>query len=182
MTIHFTRYQPLLLAITFWLSMLPNPVRAAEATSQFNVNFTYTAPSCEVTNGSASILVEMGNQDVALFSSKGSQSPAKTLRLVITCQDDTPGGVQVTFSGPQASGDADLLALTGAGNEGTASGIGVALYDQKNILQPLNKAGTVVPAKKGETELDFTARYKSTQDQVSAGSADAVATFSLSYP
>ncbi|MDK9605799.1 fimbrial protein [Lelliottia wanjuensis] len=172
----------LFLVVTFvGIPLCPFNALALEADSTFTVTFTYTKPVCELSTGSDAINVSMGTHEVSALSGKGKETSPSPLDIVLECPDNT-SGVQVTFSGTPDVNDKSLLALTGAGEEGTAGGIGIALYDPDGNALALNSPTSTLPLSEGENQLNFTARYKSTQDNVTAGNANATATFSLAYP
>ncbi|WP_336240699.1 fimbrial protein [Citrobacter werkmanii] len=176
------RSNPLLVFLIGIIPLSPESSFADTASASFDVNFEYSVSTCQVTSGKDSLNVTMGNIDKSVFKSTGSMSDPISFNLYLSCDSAMEGGVQVTFSGTQNSTDNTILALSGAGSGGTASGIGLALFDKDNSALPLDSFSTVYPAVAGDSQLLFIARYKAVQMPVTAGQANATSTFTLSYP
>lgn len=88
----------------------------------------------------------------------------------------------VKFDGAADNGDSNVLQLTQETD--VATGVGIQLSDISNSVLPLYTASTAYPLASGsgvKNNLDFTARYISTQADVTAGKANSVATFTLNY-
>ncbi|WP_315708244.1 fimbrial protein [Brenneria uluponensis] len=150
---------------------------AADGTINFNGSITDTA--CTVDTSSANQTVEMGTVSSSAFNGAGSTaSPTRFTISLTACPDTT---AKVRFDGPTALGNSSILRL----NDGqTAAGVGVAIYeDDSSTLIPVSTASaakTLSPT--GTNELAYIAKYMATGDTVTAGGANATASFTIAYP
>ncbi|AFN30020.1 hypothetical protein A225_0056 [Klebsiella michiganensis E718] len=66
---------------------------------------------------------------------------------------------------------------------GSASGLGIAIKDDDSTLIPLNKASKdyAIDPSQADNRLVFYAQYMATSTNVTAGTANGTATFSLTY-
>ncbi|MDN8559085.1 fimbrial protein [Citrobacter werkmanii] len=169
-------------SVILMLGLVPHISFAESASAVFNVNFEYSVSTCQVTDGKESQSVPMGDIDKSVFKSANSQSEPVSFSIYLSCDSAREGGVEVTFSGTKNASDNTILALDNPGDDDTASGIGLALYDKDGVALPLESPSTIYPAVAGDSQLPFTARYKAVQWPVTAGQANATTTFILSYP
>lgn len=146
------------------------------------VNFTgsVTDQACTVDTTSQNQDVVLGTVAVSSFPTAGSLAAAKTFTLVLKDCPDTVTGAAVRFDGTQVPGDNNILALTGGAD--TASGIGVQISDDQNKIVPLYQDSSVYKlVSTGTNNLNFSARYISMTDKVTAGKANAVTQFTVVY-
>ncbi|CAI0914271.1 fimbrial protein [Serratia liquefaciens] len=128
------------------------------------------------------LTVPLGNISRAALSAKGSTAPAIAFQLRLKNCPAEIGQIKVQFDGTPASGDNSALALT-AGS-GVATGVAVQLQDAAGAIVPPGQASALMTIKGGSGSLNslgFTARYIATADSVTAGSANASATFTIWY-
>ena len=85
----------------------------------------------------------------------------------------------VIFDGTPDSNNTTLLKLTQ--DDGVATGVAIQLYDISGAELPLFTASKSYTLASGTNDLSFMAAYKSTAATVTAGPANAVANFSISY-
>ncbi|NTX79281.1 type 1 fimbrial protein [Serratia proteamaculans] len=159
---------------------------AADGTVNFTGSVTDTACVVDM-GGSNALSVPMGKISKTSFGASGSLAGATKFTLKLkTCPTATTATVK--FDGIAAGGDDKILALTGGA--GAATGLGIQISDKSGNVLPLAtnsvsytlaKGDASVPANDVTNDLDFTARYISTAATVSAGSANATATFSINY-
>ena len=163
-------------------------VQASDGT----INFTgeIIDNSCNIfVNGGGSNTgnVDMGKVLRTSFHGTGSTVDGKASSTGFTIEmnkcPDTVKSVTFKFDGENVNGDDKILALTSG--EGTATGVGIQLYDKnRNIIQ-LTKASepyTIADTGPNSTNsLAFYAKYIQTQDKVTVGPANAVATFTVNY-
>ncbi|WP_336219653.1 type 1 fimbrial protein [Citrobacter amalonaticus] len=117
----------------------------------------------------------------------------------LTCEVGT--NVSLSVAAAEASGDNanhTVIALTGAGSEGVATGLGVQLglkartYDSGTQGLPLNQLLTIISSQRNgnlytsggaqaQEPLTFSASYYKTAGTVIAGTANATATLTLTY-
>ncbi|WP_164725504.1 fimbrial protein [Burkholderia cenocepacia] len=97
----------------------------------------------------------------------------------------TTAPVKVYFAG-NSSGDG-LLALSGAGTEGVASGMGISLVDDKGVKLPFDKSRSIkIDHFRSDVEGEIyrfsgVAKYVLTTGAVKAGKADATMTYVIEY-
>jgi type 1 fimbria pilin len=148
--------------------------------------------SCQVTR--SSIGVNLGTVNKAEFKGKTTVAgAAQTFSIPVFCS--TPADIRIGFFGVTADpGIGDALAL--AQVVGAASGVGIKLSYGNNSA-PAPSAGTPIkineasnlPVLKHITassaataeNINFSARYVQTGDQVTPGRANGLATFALEY-
>lgn len=139
-----------------------------------------TALGCTLAS-SDNLTLDLGSVPSRNFSGIGSTAGAKDFNVNLEC--DTGTNVNVTMSGTQNanSTDASVLALTSAGSAGAASGVGVqVLYNNTPLALNSNIVlGTSVAG--GATTYTFSARYIQTLANITAGSANTIATLNISY-
>ncbi len=131
--------------------------------------------------------VDMGKVVKTAFKGVGStvDGAASSTGFTIEMEDcpATVTSVTFKFDGQNENGDDSILALTAAAN--AATGVGIQLYDKdRNVIQ-LAKASapyTITSTGTGSTNtLPFYAKYIQTQNTVTTGPANSVATFTVNY-
>jgi major type 1 subunit fimbrin (pilin) len=149
------------------------------------VNFTgeFINAACAVSNESANQTVNLGQYRTASLQAAGDVTTNIPFNIVLNeCDSTVADSVAVSFTGPSADGD--LLAVNASGtNAQAAQGVGIELLDGR--LQTLKVNGeqfsTAQTITDGKNTLNFFARYKSTEDTVLPGQANATATFKVQY-
>jgi Fimbrial protein. len=153
---------------------------------------TTTAMSCSVTSGAA-LSFDFGDMQYSRLGGPGVQTDAafrQDKKITLNC--DSGAGVIVTLTGNKnaQAGDDTVLALS-PGTDST-TGLGVQIlsgagstadtllnYDSSNSIKidvPNSAPGGKVPL-----TLPVAVRYYRTQESVSGGSANAIATLNLTY-
>ncbi|CAI1187978.1 fimbrial protein [Serratia quinivorans] len=159
---------------------------AADGTVNFTGSVTDTA--CVVDMGGTNVLaVPMGKISKNSFTVAGSVAAATKFTLQLkSCPIATTATVK--FDGIAAGGDDKILALTTG--SGVATGLGIQLSDKTGAVLPLATSSSSYTLAKSDpnatpptdvNDLIFTARYISTAAAVTAGTANATATFSINY-
>ncbi|MTH45503.1 fimbrial protein [Intestinirhabdus alba] len=147
-------------------------------------SFTVRRSSCLV--GTKSINVPMGSVNKLEFHGVNSTAGGASFSIPVTCAQST--AVKIGFFGDTSPSNASALALTHQPD--SASGVGIQLRYGGNTgasqgqVVPFNTPQ--VPALgqggNGETQVySFDARYIQTDEKITAGKADAMATFNLIY-
>lgn len=151
-----------------------------EGSAKITVNFsgTISASGCTIANNQdmTITLADAHKADLPSVGSTWGQSGEKDISL--SCNAGT--NVYATFSGTQASGTSDTSVLQ---NNGTAQGIGVQLidlHDGNNNPINMNYRFSPVTNAGATATIPIAARYIRTGD-LSAGSVDASATYTLDY-
>lgn len=146
------------------------------------INFTGTIrdTACTVDTASANQTVNLGTVAATSFGSAGSTAAASRFTINLTGCPTAVTTASIRFDGPLASGNSNLLALSSGQ---TATNVGVGIYQQDSAtLIPVAKASAPVTlSSTGTNTLNFVAKYVSTAATVGAGSANAVATFTVAY-
>lgn len=143
-----------------------------------NITGTVTVLSCSLS--STSINVPLGDVLISKFAGVGVTAADKSFDLGLTC--DKNAKINVAMAGTQNTDTAEtsVLALTSAGQTGTASGVGVQLLYGGTPLKINNNILLKTSAGSQET-LPFTARYYQTKATVGAGLANSSATLNITY-
>lgn len=150
-------------------------------------NWLYTAnlssssivnPTCTV--ASASIQVPLGNVERRTFSGPGSTSPAKNFSIPLRCAV----GARVSFRldatavGSAAPG---VIALDTPATGSRAQGIGVQILHTGTPVKFATAIVAGIASAAGAYNVPFTARYYQTAAGITAGTANAHATFTMTY-
>ena len=125
----------------------------------------------------------IGNVLVNKFGSTVGTIPdggQNTQNLGLDCDKDA--NINVSLSGTQNPdvSTKTVLALSGQGDEGVAKGVGVQMLYNGTPLE-LDKRIVLKKSAGGVETFPLTARYYQTKTQVETGSANAVATLTLTY-
>lgn len=139
---------------------------------------TVTKIACSL--NSPSINVPLGDVFASKFTGIASTAGDKGFDVGLTCDKDAK--INVALAGTQNSDtpDTSVLALTSAGQSGTASGVGVQLLYGGTPLK-INNNILLKTSAGGQETLPFTARYYQTQTAVGAGLANSSATLNITY-
>lgn len=138
---------------------------------------TITTPGCTVTN--TTINVPMGNVKRNTFTGVGYQSTPVPVNILMNCQPRTQVSYRIDATA-DSSGVADVIAIDKPSTGTAASGVGITLTDRGNPVA----LGTTIPhliSAGGLMIVQLYARYYQTAPRVTAGKADATATFTLTY-
>ncbi|MEX2952256.1 fimbrial protein [Serratia fonticola] len=157
-------------------------ISAFAADGQVNFTGEIIDAGCTVVNTPANPLeVKLGKVARTSFHQAGDTAAATGFTLQLTNCPVTVGTATVKFDGTSVVGDNSVLALTqGAG---VASGVGIQLSDDANTVLPLFTPSKAYALQSGSAvnNLDFVARYISTADDVTAGQANSMASFTINY-
>lgn len=139
------------------------------------------AESCRVEVGDRQMTVNMGQVSSNRFHGVGSDTDPVTFQIHLQdCNTSVSQQVGVAFKGVADGKNPDVLSVTDGA--GAALGVGVAIFDQQGNLIPLNsppQSWTKLMA--GPVLLDFVAKYRATNREVTGGVANAQVWFSLTY-
>lgn len=139
------------------------------------------AEACKVEAGDRQMTVNMGQVRSNAFHDAGEDiNPVAFDIHLQDCNTAVSQRVSVAFYGVPDDKNPDVLSI---GQEpGSASGVGVVLFDKDGIFIPLNApVNGTTRLYSGPTTLHFVAKYRSTARQVIGGAANAQAWFSLTY-
>ena len=137
--------------------------------------------SCTVAQESVDQSVTLG--DIASRQLRQAGDSSLPVAFSIDLQNCGSGttGVEITFTGDADDANPSLLALTK--DSGSASGLGITIKDDRSTPIPLNQASrtyTIDPTQ-ADNRLTFYAQYTATSSEVTAGTANATATFTMTW-
>ena len=132
-----------------------------------------TANSCEINTYDSS--VDLGTFYIQQLKGKGTTTGSQNFQINMTCSELSlvPS---VTFSGV-----ADSSGLAFGNDSGDATGVGVQLSYENNVIIPDQKIKLVTPTTTTPTDYTFKAALYQTEDSVTVGSLDSNVTFILEY-
>lgn len=142
---------------------------------------TLVANTCSVSPASQEQVVDLGQWARKDFTS-GGRTSSNPVQFVINLEDcnNIVSETEITFSGTNDVANNNLLALS---NDSTATNIGVAILDKdKNQMIPNITKASYSLGNTSENTLVFYGQYVATAENVTAGTANAEATFTLYYP
>ncbi len=155
-----------------------NNALAADGTIDFTGEIIDNA--CELAAGSDALKVNLGKVSKTALPSAGVTAAATKFTIKLINCPATVSTASVKFDAESYSGDDTVIALKQ--ESGVATGVGIQITDDANTVVPLFTASKTYPLKEGvENNLDFRARYLAKTDSVTAGLANANATFTINY-
>lgn len=144
-----------------------------------NLGAGSSVASSTCTLSSTSISVPIGNIAGTKFSKIGSTAGDKSFDIGLKCDKNANINVSMTGTQNKDTAEKSVLALTTGGN---AQGIGVQLLYGGTPLTLGSNLALKTASSGGAETLPFTARYYQTQSTVIAGTANATATLTFTYP
>ncbi|HDL6960992.1 TPA: spore coat protein U domain-containing protein [Yersinia enterocolitica] len=143
-----------------------------------SLSFSYKRYGC--TLNTSSINFNLGEQQQKDFTRIGFTGREGKQKITLTCDPNTKYSLQV--DGTAESGHQGVIKLTSG--SGAATGLGVQLLANNNVIE-INQAkemGTTAASGTNlREEIDITARYYQTGNTVTPGTANATATFTMTY-
>lgn len=139
-----------------------------------------TEVGCTATNAPATPLeVTLGNVAKSAFgTAAGTTASTTKFTLALTKCPDSAKKAKVKFDGTPDLTNPALLRLDTASG---AKGVGIEILDDVGTAIPMHTASKEYPLVEGNNSLNFAARYKSTLDTVTVGSANANTGFTINY-
>lgn len=137
-----------------------------------------TSIACSL--NSTSINVPLGDVSTVQFTAIGATAGDKTFDIGLNC--DKGARINVALAGTQNTDttDTSVLALTNAGQTGTAKGVGVQLL-YGGVPLKINNNIVLKTSVGGQETLPFTARYYQTNNLLGPGKANSSATLNITY-
>lgn len=145
-------------------------------------------PTCRVTT--PTITVPLGSIAASTFNGVGTVSPSKPFNIVLQCSGGVTGtvtNVHTTLTDHTDPGNvSDTLSLA---RDSGATGIGIQVLNGSTVIKygpDSSAAGNTNQWKAGEAgngtfTIPLTARYVQTAPKITPGTADGLATFTMSY-
>ena len=152
-----------------------------------NVHFKgeFVNAACAVSTDTADQTVNLGQYRTASITAAGQTTTNVPFNIkLVQCDTTVAKTAAIAFNGTADGTDGTLLSInSGNSNAKAATGVGIEILDSKSkTLTPngstFSTAQTLID---GNNTLPFVARYKSTAANVTAGQADADATFLVQY-
>lgn len=139
------------------------------------------APACTVATESRNLTVDMGQIRSNQFHGAGSDAlPVPFFIRLTDCTTVASQNVGITFWGQSNAVNPHILRITPHIN--AAQGVGIALFTAKGeSVYPNTTLPAVHTLHDGDNRLQFIAKYRATQPEVTGGIAEATAWFSLTY-
>lgn len=139
---------------------------------------------------SSGCLLSMSNSDKKIsigiissnqFAGVGSDGQAVPFSIQLDdCSSNVSQSVGISFSGVTDRNDSRVLAIESI--DGSAQGIGVALFDKDNNLLEVNpSSGYYTVLNNGMNTLNFLAKYRMTSEKFAPGYANSFVDFTLTY-
>ncbi|MBC3252456.1 fimbrial protein [Serratia fonticola] len=164
-------------AIVPALFMMSSSAFAIEGeTSTVIFNGEIVESTCALAANSKNQVVQLGSVSANTFGGAGGTSLSKEFTINLTdCNLDNATSATVTFSGDTATDKA--LNVTGG-----AEGVGLQILQNGTPLTLDGSAASVAQElEEGNNTMSFAARYVALADDVTAGLANATASFTLNY-
>lgn len=155
----------------------PQQVTVHGGTIHFEASVVNAA--CAVDANSINQTVQLGQFKLSDFSKKGDETSRIPFSIKLnSCDPEVASTAAITFVGTPADSEQDVFALQGAG---AAKNIALKLVDSQNKQIAPGQVSTGVELIDGSNELNYSASLISTSDEVSAGNANAVTNFMVTY-
>ncbi|HEX4503365.1 MAG TPA: fimbrial protein [Scandinavium sp.] len=148
------------------------------------VNFTgeILDAACDVDVASKDQTVVLGTFNKSEFAAAGDITAATKFNIVLKNCPDTVKTAVIRFDGTPETTNSDLLAIDSS-DEDAAAGVAIHLMTADKASLPLHGSNSYSYklSSTAANTLDFYAQYQSTVAAVTAGTANAVANFSVVY-
>ena len=129
------------------------------------------------------ISIPMGDFLTSDFTGIGSRTSRKYFKWSINCAPYQYLSADFVIGSSANAGPNGTATLTGAGQTGVASGIGVRLMTKGGV--PLNLSDAKQPLfahlQNGQNDIEYTVAYEQTASTVTAGKADSTLTLTITY-
>lgn len=151
------------------------------------VRFTgaITDVTCEIDTGSQDQTVNLGTVGANSFKAAGDVAAPRNFNIKVVKCPPAVSQVSIRFDGKATGNDYNTLAIDQATDAATNVGIQITELATGKVL-PLTQDSTPVPvAGEGDARsatIYFKANYVATAVPVTAGPANATATFDITYP
>ncbi len=141
-----------------------------------------TAVACSVTTNPVN--VSLGNHGKSEFSGVGTTTAWQTFNIGLDCDAGAKINVRIDPSAGAAGSLTDVMKLDDASSSSTATGIGVQLWYQPNGGSAVvfgQETYYWTSGNGGAETVQLKARYYQTAQTITPGTANATATFTLTY-
>lgn len=155
-------------------------VSGAQA-GQLTITGSISDSACVIDTGDQSKVIDLGNVNKSNFFANNERVGERLFAIGLSgCAADEE--VMVRFAGQPMTGAPDFLSVTAA--DDAAEGVGVGFYESDGTPIALSEESAVQKAdSEGKATLTYMAAYVSPDTtKVTAGSADAVGSFTVVHP
>lgn len=157
--------------------LLTSAAYAADGTITFNGEIV--ASTCVINGGTADQTVSLGKVSTTALKGAGTQAAGTIFTIGLTGCGTTFTSAQVKFDAQTDSTNNKLIKL---GTGSTATGVGIGIYESDATTNVVPFVATASqPIKDGAATFNYIAKYVSTADTVTAGTANSSATFTVIY-
>ncbi|WP_348994605.1 fimbrial protein [Erwinia sp. V90_4] len=161
-------------------SAFASVAQAADGTINFTGTIIDTA--CTVTPATANQTVALGTVNKSAFGAAGSSASPTKFSVVLTSCPATATTASIKFDGPTNAANSNLLAITpSAGTEAQNVGVGIYEQDASTLIPVASASASKTLSTTTDTTFNFVAKYVATATGVTAGPANAVSDFTVSY-
>lgn len=154
--------------------------RGGYTVAKFNITGSSNFNKVACSLNSTSINVPLGDVAATKFTGIATTAGDKSFDLGLSCDKDARINVSLAGTQNTDTSETSVLALTSAGQTGTASGVGVQLLYGGTPLQ-INNNILLKTSAGGQETLPFTARYYQTLTDIGSGLANSSATLNITY-
>ncbi|MEX9870385.1 fimbrial protein [Providencia huaxiensis] len=139
------------------------------------------AEACSVETSERFLTVNMGQVRTNMFKEAGDDSEPTSFNIYLRdCSKNVSEHVYINFSGIADKNNPHIYSVSNGVN--AANGVGIAIFDAGNELIPINDAPKkIAKIESKDVTLHFTAKYRATSNNITGGTANAQALFSLTY-
>ncbi|MEQ0274292.1 fimbrial protein [Klebsiella sp. CN_Kp100] len=141
-----------------------------------------TSVACSVTTNPVD--VSLGDHNKNEFSGVGTTTSWKTFTIGLDCDQNARINVRIDPAAGAVGSMTDVMKLDNAGSSSTASGVGVQLWFQPNGGSAVKFGQETfywTSPQGGMETVQLQARYYQTEQTITPGTANATATFTLTY-
>lgn len=137
-------------------------------------------PACSISPESQNQIIDLGVISSNKFHGVGSRSVKIPFTLkLMDCNKNISDKVSFLMLGDVNKTDGRIFNIVD--QISSASGVGIALYNQEDDIIIPNLDNKYIFIKENKTELNFSARYIATHEHVIGGKADATVLFIIKY-
>lgn len=168
-----------MIKVTLSLLLLSWTLSAAAHDGTINIDGSIEEPGCTVSSDSVNQTISLGDIASSQLSQPGETSQPIMFKISFEDCTSVTKTLSLRFNGTSDSTNPDLVAIDS--DPGAASGIAIAIKDSTSSLLPINTNTVAYSLPYSYGSLTYYAQYMVTKDSVTAGTANATVTFSMTY-
>lgn len=168
-----------MIKVTLSLLLLSWTLSAAAHDGTINIDGSIEEPGCTISPDSVNQTISLGNIASSQLSQPGETSLPITFKISFEHCSSVTKTLALRFNGTSDSTNPDLVAIDS--DPGAASGIAIAIKDSTSHLLPINTSTGTYSTPYSYGSLTYYAQYMATKSNVTAGTANATVTFSMTY-